>query len=372
MLSNIPLPIPGLKAEIDAGIDLKYNLPFTKGILINEFELNPPGDDKDHEWVEIVNATRSRVDLEGYTIHAGSNLTGKVYKITNSQLMPGQREVFNLPGQFLNNSKEYVVLKSPDGKVVDTTPVKSDSSNDSRTWQRAADAATDWAFAEGTPSGGNCGGILGGEMMKAQIFKLLKDSAVKTMGKMKMLKSTDDLGKFIKVALQDAIDTGIEMLANCLVEAGIFLSIDITDASSTMCAGVRFSLFIDSGFVEQGLKYIVGEIESFIFNIENPYGYKPKTILTDNLYLGVTFYFGMNTPSFLKQIDLYPEVQIGIHISCNVSGLCRLFGKNIGEWEVNAGVLIMDCPPFLIPPSQKPDISREADLWLLKATFTHV
>ncbi|MDR0309583.1 MAG: hypothetical protein LBH88_02350, partial [Candidatus Methanoplasma sp.] len=52
MLDNIPLPIPGLKASIDAGISLKYNIPFETGILINEFELNPPGDDKDNEWVE--------------------------------------------------------------------------------------------------------------------------------------------------------------------------------------------------------------------------------------------------------------------------------------------------------------------------------
>ena len=372
ILSNIPLPFPGLKAEVDAGIELKYNLPFTKGVLINEFELNPAGDDKDNEWVEIINATRSRVDLEGYTIHAGSNLTGKVYKITNTQLMPGQREVFYLPGQFLNNANEYIVLKSPDGKIVDTTPTKSDSSNDGRTWQRAADAAMDWAFAEGTPGAGNCGGLLGGQMMKAQVIKLLKDSAVKTMGKMKMLKSTDDLGKFIQVALRDAIDTGIEMLANCLVEAAFFLSIVITDETSSACAGVKIRLFIDSKFIEQGLKYLVGEIESFLFNVENPYGYKPLTILTDNLYLGVTFFWGMNTPCFLKRLDQYPQVQMGIDITCNVSGLCRLVGKNIGEWQVTAGVVIMDCPPFLIPSSQKPDKSRDADLWLMKATFTHV
>ncbi|MCL1811635.1 MAG: hypothetical protein FWG41_05410, partial [Methanomassiliicoccaceae archaeon] len=65
VLSNIPSPIPGFKISLDAGIDLKYNIPFKGGILINEFELNPPGEDRDNEWVEVINMTKSRVDLDG-------------------------------------------------------------------------------------------------------------------------------------------------------------------------------------------------------------------------------------------------------------------------------------------------------------------
>ena len=370
LLSNIPLPIPGLKVAIDAGIDLKYNIPFETGILINEFELNPPGDDKDHEWVELLNATSTRVDLAGYTIHAGSNPDSKVYKITGLELMPGQKEVIDLPGSFLNNSKEYVILVSPDGKEVDRTPIKSDSSNDSRTWQRAADGAMDWSFSDGTPGTGNCGGVLGGAMMKAQIFKILKDSGVKTLTKMKSLKSTDDLAEFFKVAIMDAIDTAIEMLAGCLVEASIFVSIEITDATSTMCGGVEIALFIDSGFIEEGLKYLVGEIEALLLHIENPYGLKPIEVLTDNLYLGLTFYFGIEAPFFLKHIDSIPEVKLGIHIDSNVSGLCRVIGKEIGKWKVTAGVLIEDCPTALVPPSQNADMTLDSDLWVLKATFT--
>ena len=379
MLSNIPLPLPGLKASIDAGIDLKYNIPFKTGILINEVELNPPGDDRDNEWVEILNATKSTVNLDGYTLTASSDPKTKVFTIRNVTLSPGQREVIYLPGLFLNNSGssllsagESVTLKSPDGTEVDKTPAKKDSSNDSRTWQRVADAALDWTFAEGTPGTTNCGGIFGGAMVKAQIIKILQDSAVKTMGKMKSLNSTDELAQFFKVAIRDAIDTAIGMLASCLVEAAIFVSIEITDATSTLCTGVRISLFINSGFIEEGLKYLVGGIESLLFNIENPYGLKPKEVLTDNLYLGVTIYMGLTTPKFLKNFDAFPKVKLGIHIACNMSGLCRLVGSDTGKWKVTAGVIIMDCPTPLIPTMLKPSLTLDSDLWLIRATFTSV
>lgn len=379
MLSNIPLPIPGVKASIDAGIELKYNIPFETGLLINEFELNPPGEDKDNEWVELYNATRSTIDLEGYTIHAGSNPKTKTYTISGLTLSPGQKEVIMLPGSFLNNSGstllssgECVILNDPNGDQVDKTPAKKDSKNDYYTWQRVADGAIDWTFAAESPGSANGGGLLSGNMVKTQMIKILKDSAVDTMKDMKKLTSTGDLSEFFKVAMHNAITSGIEMLAACLVEASIFVSLAITDATSTVCGGVRIALFIDSGFVEEGLKYLVGEIESILLNIENPYGLRPKEVLTDNLFLGVTVYFGINSPKFLKDIESFPEVKLGIHISSNVSGLCRLIGSDTGKWMVSAGVLIMDCPAAILPSMLKADKTLETDLWLLRATFSSV
>jgi hypothetical protein len=379
ILSNIPLPIPGAKAALDAGVELKYNIPFETGILINEFELNPSGEDKDGEWIEIYNATKSTVDLNGYTVSAGSNPKTKIHTLTGLVLSPGQKEIIILPGSFLNNSGssllssgEHVILRSPDGLEVDKTPEKKDSKNDDFTWQRVADGAIDWTFADGTPGTGNCGGLVSGEMVRTQVLKILKDSAVKTMGEMKKLTSTGDLSEFLKAAIHHALTSGIEMLAGCLVEASVFVSLEITDVSSTVCTGVRVALFIDSGFVEDGLKYLVGEIESILLNIENPYGLRPKEVLTDNLYLGVTVYTGMTSPRFMKNTETYPNVRLGVHINSNVSGLCRIVGSDIGEWKVTAGVIIMDCPSAVIPSSQNADKTLESDLWLLRATFTSV
>ncbi|MCL2146109.1 MAG: lamin tail domain-containing protein, partial [Methanomassiliicoccaceae archaeon] len=377
VLSNIPLPVPGLKGSIDAGIELKYSIPYETGILINEFELNPPGTDRDNEWVELYNATPHRMDLSGYTISAGSNPETKVHTITDLALSPGERAVILLSGAFLNNDGsalisegECVMLVSPEGKEVDRTPVKKDSKNDDFTWQRVADGAKEWTFAKGTPGSPNCGGIFSGSTAKVHMLNILYDSATKVLDSIGSLKSTDDLSDFLTAAVTDAIEERIGMLAACVVEASVFVSLDVTDYTSTVCTGVRIALSIDSDFIEEGLKYLVGEIESIFLNIENPYGIAPKEVFADHLYLGMTFYAGLTTPFYLKFLDPYPETRIGIHVDTNVAGLCRLVGSDLGTWKVTAGVLIMDCPSMLLPAVLNADEYLDSDLWLMKAVFT--
>ena len=379
VLSNIPLPFPGMKASLDAGIDLKFNIPFEHGLLINEFESNPSGSDAGNEWAELYNASTSSVDLEGYTLSAGSNIKTKVYTITDTVLKPGERVIVVFPGTFLNNSSssslkggDYLVLRNTDGEQVDKTPTKSDSANDSYTWQRVADGASDWTFSEGSQDSPNGGGVLSGNMMKTQIIKVLKDSAVKTMGDMKNLTSTEDLSAFFQVAMQRAITSGIEMLSDCLVEASVFVSLDITDASSTSCVGFRAAIVIDSDFAEDGLKCLIGEIESLLFNMENPYGIQPKTVITDDIYLGITVYTGLTAPKILKDLKSYPHVKLGVQIKANISALCKLIGQDTGTWTVTGGVLIMNCPYEVIPSALKADKTLDSDLWLIKATFKEV
>ncbi|MDR1954867.1 MAG: lamin tail domain-containing protein [Candidatus Methanoplasma sp.] len=377
VLSSIPLPVPGLKASIDAGIDLKYSIPYDRGILINEFELNPPGPDRDNEWVELYNATGSSVDLGGYTIHAGSDPVKKVHTITDLTLSPWGRAVVYLPGAFLNNDGsalipegECVILRSPDGKEVDRTPAKKDTKDNDYTWQRVADGAKEWVFAVGTPGASNCGGIFGGSSVKVHMLNILQASVLKVFDTTKSLKSTDDLSVFFQTAIVDAINEGIDIMSACIVEASIFVSLDIRDAGSVVCTGVRIALSVDSEFVGEGLKYLIGEIESILLNIENPYGIRPKEVFADHLYLGVTIYAGLTTPSFLKILDPYPLTKLGIHVDTNAAGLCRLVGSDLGEWKVTAGVVIMDAPSVLLPSVLKADKNLDSDLWLMHAVFT--
>lgn len=375
-LSNIPLPIPGIKASIDAGFNLKYNLPFESGVSINEFELNPEGTDTGKEWVELYNSTSTGVDLNGYTISAGSNPATKVYTISDTVIKPGGRAYIILPGTFLNNSGstilssgEKVILKDPSGETVDSTPAKKDSSNDNRTWQRVSDGSTDWTFAEGTPDGPNCGGFYSATMIQTQIIKVFKKAAIDTLGDMKELTSTGDLSEYFKKVMYSAIDNGIEMIAGCVVEASVYFSLDITDATSTLCAGFRVSLSVDSNFVEQGLKYLAGEIEELLLKMENPYQIDPKVVIADNTYLNVLIYVGLTCPGFLKDLDLYPQVRLAVSISTNVAGLTRIVGDPVGSWKVVAGVLIMDCPTPLVPSALSPDRNLGSDLWLVHAVF---
>lgn len=52
-LSNIPIPVLGLSASIEAGMQLKYSPPFPTDVVVNEFESNPIGEDSGREWVEL-------------------------------------------------------------------------------------------------------------------------------------------------------------------------------------------------------------------------------------------------------------------------------------------------------------------------------
>ena len=378
VLSNIPLPIPGLKGSIDVGIDLKFNIPYDTGILINEFELNPPATDKSNEWIELYNASKMTVDLTGYVIRAGSNPEKKSYTITDVTIGPWERVMIYLPGSFLNNNGsaliaegECAVLYSPDGKEIDRTPVKKDTKNNDFTWQRMADGAREWVFAKGTPGKINCGGTYGGHQAKVYVLNLLTDTALKAFNDMKTMKTienVDDLSEFFETVVLQSISEGIELFASCILEAGIFVTLEVTDYTSLVCAGVCVSLFVDGDLIEAGLKFLAGELGNLLFNIENPFGIRSPDVIFDHVYLGIALYAGLTCPYFLKNLHLYPLTKMGIYFDTNLAGMCRLI-PGAGTWKWTAGVLIMDCPAILLPPSMNADITLETDLWLLKAEF---
>lgn len=375
VLSNIPV-FPGVSLALDAGLELKYNAPFENGLLINEFELNPSGEDAGFEWVEIYNASSKTVDMSGYTITSESNPETKTYIIEELELRPGARETIQLPGSFLNNrgsvlspEGERIVLSDRNGNILDKTPASSDDYNDGRTWQRASDASIDWEFKSGTPDKKNSDGFLGNSAIKTQIIEIFKDAAIDTFKEMGNINNTGDLGEYFKRTMYAAIDAGIEALAGMIVEASIFVKVEFKDVASTVGSGFRVALSVDSGIIEQGLKCLVGEIGSLLFNLENPYGLNAKDVITDNVYFGVTVYAGMTAPNFVKGLDLYPQVKLGVSVSSNLSGLISVFGEDTGTWNVKAGVCIMDCPTAVIPSALDPDMALDSDLWLVKAEF---
>lgn len=376
MLSNIPLPVPGLKAAIDVGLNLKYRAPFRNGLMINEFEQNPEGNDSGREWVELYNASSETFNLKGYTLTAGSNPKTKIHVLGDEKIGPGGRLVVNLPGTFLNNTSssklkggEFVILKDADGNELDKTPKKSDDANDDYTWQRVADGAVEWVFEKGTPDAKNCGGLLTGAMVKTKMFNILKDSAVNTLTAMGTLTTTEGVSEFFRVAMQNAITSAIEMVSDCLVEASIFLSVDITDATGTGGAGFVVSLSVDSDFAEHALKCLIGEVEDLLFNIGNPYGISPMDVLTNDVYLGIKVGAGLRTPKFLGNADAFPEIRLSVNIKANLAGLGRIIGSDAGTWRVIAGIQVEECPTALVPSALGPDRFMNSDLWLIKATF---
>ena len=369
ILSNIPSPIAGTKVELDAGVNLKYSFPLVSGVLINEFESNPSGTDKDREWAEILNLTGSTVDLNNWTLTTSK---GKVHIIKDLELQPGGRAVIHFPGTFLVNTKEYIILKDPDGVEIDRSATMSDGRNDDCTCQRSMDGSTEWGLIEGTEEAANKGGLLGTDGILAGVVKdIAKRAAVKAMTEMRHVYTTEDLQELLVRTVKYAVDDGINRIANCLVEGSVYVSVDFTDLASVNHTGFRIYLMVDKDLVGDILKFLLGKLEALFLNIEDPYNIDLGSVVYDDVYLGVSVYGGISAPKFLnggKEFD--GKVLLGADIMANLSAIGGLLGSDLGTPKVKAQVGIRNCPYELIPKALGVKKNMTYDLWFIRMTFT--
>ena len=369
ILQNIPLPIPGVKGDIDAGFELKYNLPYVYGVVINEFEQNPSGEDRDNEWAELYNSTTSAVNLEGYMLMASSG-TNKVYEIHDTVLGPGERTVVTFPGLFLNNTKESLVLYDPDGRVADATPIKADSKNDDFTWQRETDASAKWVFKKGTKGEDNGSRFVSGNPIRAAIAQCVMDAATKAFGEMGLkIVGPDGIALFLKRVIELTVENAINMIASCVVSASIFIEIAVRDVTGSAGSGIRFSLMLDKDIIKDGLTWAVGQITAMMNNIDNPTGMTPKQIISDDIYFQTMIFAQVTTPKILGSLGGHSGITAGVVVSCNITALCNLIGKPGGTWRVNIGLVLEDIQTKMVPPMIKTDPDKKTDLWLFRMTL---
>ncbi|MDD2626284.1 MAG: lamin tail domain-containing protein [Candidatus Methanomethylophilus sp.] len=368
VLSSLPSPIAGTKLIVDAGLELKYAAPFESGVLVNEFESNPAGEDTDCEWAEILNATRTAVDLESWTLTTSK---GRTYTFGAETLAAGARTSVEFDGTFLVNSNEYLVLKDAAGTEQDRTPARSDGGNDDRTWQRGADTSVEWVLAEGTRDEQNRGGLIGTDgLLTSAAISIFGSAASRAMGEMKQLGSVAELGNFFKLTVQYALDDGIDGLAFCLVEAGIFVSADAADLTGTARTGLRLALYAGEEMAGDLLRYVVGRCEELFLNIDDPYAIDLGQAVPEDLYVGMTVYTGIAPPTFLGDVSDLPDVRLGIDVAANISAFARICGQEMGDPAVTAGIRIIGCPTSLVPSALNPDKTMESDLWLMRLTIT--
>jgi hypothetical protein len=121
-------------------------------VVINEFELNPPGDDyaPGAEFVELYNSGPAPVDVGGWKVVSTHGVPVVVTIPAGVGISPGGFYVVGHSGQWLDNTDEQIILRDAGGVEVDRTPVKSDPFNDARTWQRYPDGAANWVFDTAT------------------------------------------------------------------------------------------------------------------------------------------------------------------------------------------------------------------------------
>ncbi len=374
MLSNIPIPVLGVNIGLDAGLSLKYSAPIAEGLLINEFESNPAGNDSGNEWVELLNNTDKEIDLEGYSLVASSDHRNKVMRLYGS-ISPGEFlliepsfSMVNTSGKLTKNG-EGLTLKDPNGDVVDKTKIMKDTADDGKTWQRSYDGSGDWEFKDATMGRSN-GSYVSSNLLTVEVAKEIVSGAVQTaFGKVGSITSLETMQEVIQITVKETIESVIKKVAGCLVEASVFVQVDVMDITSSASGGVRVALRCDSDLVEDTLKYIAGKVESIALSMKNPYRIDGVAMFTDNIDLELTVGAKLQFPRILASaMDSLPKVDFGATFRSNISALTRLFGEDIGKPEVECGLRVVDCPTALIPPKLSPKNGMDHDLWLFKVT----
>ncbi|MBI2127762.1 MAG: lamin tail domain-containing protein, partial [Nitrosarchaeum sp.] len=134
----------------------------TDHVVINEIDINPPGDDAKSitEWVELYNPTSSKVDIGGWQIASTTILKKTMIIPSGTFIEPGKFLTFSHQSLWFTDTNELVELKDENGVVVDKTPLLSDMKNDFSSWQRTSDGydldnTDDWKFVISTAGSSN-------------------------------------------------------------------------------------------------------------------------------------------------------------------------------------------------------------------------
>ncbi len=374
VISNIPLG--GVKLGLDAGFSIKFSNPEQTGLIVNEFESNPAGDDSGNEWVELYNNSLLTIDLTGYTLKAASDRRTKTMALSGT-ISPGEFLIIypdftlvNTSGKYTKNG-EAIVLVDPDGNEIDRTPTKKDTANDDYTWQRSFDGSTEWVFAKGTMGGSNAS-YPGASLISAADVKNIVWSAVeKSFDRVETISDLETLQSFLQYMVRYTLEGLIGHVAGQILEASVYVSVDVMDPTSSLSTGVRVALRTDGDLVEDVMKYVVGKVMEMVLNVSNPYKIDPVGMFTENIDLEVTFHTGIGFPKVLGSLadtaDL-PELDLGVTFRTNLAGITRIIGSDTGTPEVVFGVRIIDCPDVAIPSKMSARKNMEHDLWLMMVT----
>jgi hypothetical protein len=145
-----------------SGLIVTANAQSTDHVVINEIDINPPGDDAKSimEWVELYNPTDSKIDIGGWKIASTTILKKTMIIPTGTFIEPGKFLTFSYQSLWFTDTNELAELKDKTGVVVDRTPLLSDLKNDITSWQRTSDGYDldniyDWKFAISTVGSSN-------------------------------------------------------------------------------------------------------------------------------------------------------------------------------------------------------------------------
>ncbi len=374
MLSNIPVPFLGVNVGLDAGFEIRCKSAEQTGLLINEYESNPKGTDRGNEWVEILNNTDSAIDLTGYALCLESKKKNEKTQLSGT-LSPGEFLVVKPDFTMVNNpsqdsrSAERLVIRDANGDEVDEVKMKQDNSDDDETWQRGYDGSSEWVKRPGTMGRTN-GSWVTSEFNVDALKDCVWSAVQKSFGKIGSITDVDSLVAFIQYLVRFTVEELIDLVADLIIDASVFVSADIKDATSSVTSGIRIAFRTDGDLVKDCLKYVAGKVESLLLGIKNPYNIDPLAMFTENIDLEVMLHAGVGFPELLSKGADLPKMDLCMLLRANLASLTRLAGVDTGDPGIEFGILARDCPKAVIPSKLGAKDTMTHDLWLFKATVT--
>jgi len=134
----------------------QFGYPATS-VVVNEIEINPGGGEAGREWVELYNAGKTPILLDGWSVDVANGVSIKLEIPLEGVLAPGAYRLIEVGIEFLNNQAEHVEVRRVDGSVVDQTPEAGlmDTLGDDRCWARIPNAGPGWTFQTCTREAAN-------------------------------------------------------------------------------------------------------------------------------------------------------------------------------------------------------------------------
>jgi hypothetical protein len=366
VISNIPLPIPGLKGSFDAGLFIRSALVDSGGLIINEFEQNPPGVDADHEWVEIYNPSSSPISTAGYLLQTQHGRQA-LESLGSATIAPRGRQVYVLQGQCLDNDgeaqfprMESLSLIGPDGRKVDGTPWVQDTKDDGRTWQREYDGSGRWVFTQATKGKAN-GGMIGQAFSLTQVRQALDNIS----SKLTLESSNDLLGSIRALVLRSVSSLIAGFESGRVLEAGVFLEVGVAAISGTASAVLRVSLSVSGDLIRSLAQWVERVIDQLLgrFSAEGlGFPIDAKDLLEQS-WLRTAISIQAGAPRFLGMASA--QVRFTVDIGCNLATIAAALGREIGVGRVEGGCRLGGISSLLLPSALR-SASPTSDVYLFR------
>lgn len=378
-LSNIPLPFPGMKGRVDAGMELKYDSPVVTNLVINEVELNPRGNDLGREWVEIFNPLDHDVTLIGWSLGTGHG-KGSTHRLPDMVLSPGEYFVYTFPSLTLYNGDsmslprgESIMLWDDQGRLIDSSPWLVDTYDDERSWKREHDAADNWVLEDASPgmsNGPRSTALDLGEWFVSELRKA-------TLTVMSELSNKDPnlegLADILHDIINILINNVLSRIAGCVVELKLFIQLGVSDISGTIGGGMELALIAGREFVLEGLQWMATTVKKAVMDIINPSNsfsvHSPQLLQESYIRLSVVAAVGL--PSFISKQGGDERYELRGMVQMNLAAISSLVGKDEDNRRIGFGVMFSGIPGFLMPPIFKVNPGRTCDLWLMRGTINY-